>query len=199
MATGGTSQCGICLDQITNVKQKHVTVCEHTFHNQCLSRWLIEKSSCPCCRRNLGDGSNEVSEEQMTIEERLSERGSSTLFHLEGVDWNTDNDDRIHELARELALGIMNNMRPHNWRKRKREWTAKMRGSGGKQYLLRADVIEREESGAPPHMIFTEIHPISSTAKIESNKTLKNKLSTPAGQWRVNNKHGQRRTHSRWR
>lgn len=45
-----TDTCNICLDQLDeNVYMK----CGHSFHKECISKWLVTKKTCPCCRKTL--------------------------------------------------------------------------------------------------------------------------------------------------
>ncbi len=46
--------CSICLNSIKNEEEDiKKTKCNHLFHNECISRWLKIKSSCPLCRKFL--------------------------------------------------------------------------------------------------------------------------------------------------
>ncbi|MCH9715592.1 MAG: hypothetical protein K0U52_00695 [Gammaproteobacteria bacterium] len=42
--------CSICLEQDVNMRLVH---CQHSFHLQCLSKWLIKSSTCPMCRATI--------------------------------------------------------------------------------------------------------------------------------------------------
>lgn len=44
--------CSICLDNITDDTKK-ITQCKHTFHEECLTRWLHTNNSCPLCRTHI--------------------------------------------------------------------------------------------------------------------------------------------------
>lgn len=45
--------CGICLE-ILNANQSEITTkCNHSFHNKCLTPWLINKNTCPLCRHEI--------------------------------------------------------------------------------------------------------------------------------------------------
>ena len=44
--------CTICLLPYTTETRK-TTDCIHTFHKECIDRWLLEKSSCPLCRTTI--------------------------------------------------------------------------------------------------------------------------------------------------
>ena len=44
--------CTICLLPYTTETRK-TTDCNHTFHTECIDRWLLEKSSCPLCRTTI--------------------------------------------------------------------------------------------------------------------------------------------------
>jgi hypothetical protein len=45
--------CSICLEYINSDDLKQKTVCQHTFHASCLSRWTQANNSCPLCRNKL--------------------------------------------------------------------------------------------------------------------------------------------------
>ena len=47
-----TTECGICMEPITTKSYK--TQCWHSFHNKCLTQWLLQNSSCPLCRKEFG-------------------------------------------------------------------------------------------------------------------------------------------------
>ena len=46
--------CSICCDNIEK-KEKILVLdeCKHIFHSKCIKKWLIKKSNCPNCKRNL--------------------------------------------------------------------------------------------------------------------------------------------------
>ena len=29
--------------------------CKHTFHKECIKKWLLTNPKCPCCRKNFRD------------------------------------------------------------------------------------------------------------------------------------------------
>lgn len=46
-----TSECTICLEPLhENIKK---LTCDHEFHEECLSRWFLEKEECPICRTKI--------------------------------------------------------------------------------------------------------------------------------------------------
>ena len=45
--------CSICLENIINEEHKKITTCNHTFHEECMVRWMSLNHSCPLCRKNL--------------------------------------------------------------------------------------------------------------------------------------------------
>ena len=47
-----TDECTICLLQYTE-ETKKTTECNHTFHDECIGRWLQTNNSCPLCRTVL--------------------------------------------------------------------------------------------------------------------------------------------------
>ena len=52
-------ECPICLNDITDDTKK-ITQCKHTFHDECLTRWLHDNNSCPLCRTHFNFKSNEA-------------------------------------------------------------------------------------------------------------------------------------------
>eukprot|EP01130_Rhizamoeba_saxonica_P012903 TRINITY_DN5483_c0_g1_i2.p1 TRINITY_DN5483_c0_g1~~TRINITY_DN5483_c0_g1_i2.p1 ORF type:complete len:437 (-),score=53.92 TRINITY_DN5483_c0_g1_i2:805-2115(-) len=45
--------CAICM---TDVEENHaITPCNHIYHAECLSEWLLRKSTCPSCRTEIPD------------------------------------------------------------------------------------------------------------------------------------------------
>lgn len=47
------TECPICLCQIEGGDQTMVTPCQHSFHRECLQRWMEEQLICPVCRARL--------------------------------------------------------------------------------------------------------------------------------------------------
>lgn len=62
-----TQTCAVCYENIENDGVE--TPCGHTFHNSCLTHWLISKTSCPMCRFQIGEC--EFEEEYFSDEEEI--------------------------------------------------------------------------------------------------------------------------------
>ena len=45
-------ECTICLEN-TTLENKKITECKHTFHTECLEKWLTTNNSCPLCRSDI--------------------------------------------------------------------------------------------------------------------------------------------------
>jgi len=58
MLTGSENQtCPICFDDYkVNDKVIKLPQCEHTFHPQCVTGWLLKTPLCPMCRGNVRTG-----------------------------------------------------------------------------------------------------------------------------------------------
>ena len=57
-ASSETCECAICYEAILPTQTGSVALsCSHNFHFSCISRWFgsQEKSSCPCCRKEMGE------------------------------------------------------------------------------------------------------------------------------------------------
>jgi len=48
------NDCPICFEPLND--DVRVTLCEHTFHTQCIGRWFQYNGSCPVCRTVLIEG-----------------------------------------------------------------------------------------------------------------------------------------------
>ena len=55
---GEKEECSICLEQIIDYDTKLITVCNHTFHANCLRRWTDATNSCPLCRTPFSSANN---------------------------------------------------------------------------------------------------------------------------------------------
>ena len=47
------NQCTICLEEFQNGDVRRALDCMHTFHQQCINRWLNIHQSCPICRHRV--------------------------------------------------------------------------------------------------------------------------------------------------
>ena len=47
------SECAICLVTIEEGDDAIVTPCHHSFHRECIARWMEERPICPICRSSL--------------------------------------------------------------------------------------------------------------------------------------------------
>lgn len=45
--------CAVCLDEFRNNQHVRTLPCDHEFHCACVDRWLLEKRTCPLCKRNI--------------------------------------------------------------------------------------------------------------------------------------------------
>jgi len=45
--------CAICLDDTVIDASSCQLPCKHHFHLRCIYGWIIEKSTCPCCRASI--------------------------------------------------------------------------------------------------------------------------------------------------
>ena len=54
MEEGKEADCNICLEKVgSNGNKSCVLPCGHAFDKSCLSMWLKDHDSCPCCRTKL--------------------------------------------------------------------------------------------------------------------------------------------------
>lgn len=53
-SSNGNPLCSICLEEVIDSdNNKKVLHCNHTFHKNCIDRWLSTRSQCPVCRRRV--------------------------------------------------------------------------------------------------------------------------------------------------
>ncbi|KAL3783370.1 hypothetical protein HJC23_013415 [Cyclotella cryptica] len=45
--------CGICLEDYQKGEQKKTLACPHSFHKECIDRWLKQVASCPVCKKEV--------------------------------------------------------------------------------------------------------------------------------------------------
>jgi hypothetical protein len=48
--TGAKDTCPICYDKLGDCIRM---ICKHTFHKKCISKWLLKRPTCPCCRKQI--------------------------------------------------------------------------------------------------------------------------------------------------
>lgn len=42
--------CSICLCELSSSDDLITTTCKHTFHKECINRWICQNDTCPLCR-----------------------------------------------------------------------------------------------------------------------------------------------------
>jgi hypothetical protein len=51
--------CGVCLSEYEENDVLRILFCRHHFHQQCVDTWLLQKNTCPTCRRSIDFTSDE--------------------------------------------------------------------------------------------------------------------------------------------
>ena len=69
----GSACCPVCLDDVSEGDEILCVPCDavHVGHWECLNKWLKQASSCPCCRFQLPDASQDPSRARGLIEHSL--------------------------------------------------------------------------------------------------------------------------------
>lgn len=44
------NECSICWETFSNSNSRQL-ICKHTFHNECIQKWLVQNKNCPICRK----------------------------------------------------------------------------------------------------------------------------------------------------
>ena len=78
------SECAICLENFElgqRVSCSQTMACEHIYHEQCLSTWLMKNDYCPCCRVTLIDSKTIL--ESDPADENVKESSEDSLGDLD--------------------------------------------------------------------------------------------------------------------
>lgn len=63
-------ECSVCLEPIKGEgSAKKLEECKHTFHKECIDRWLAQSKACPICRADVEEGGIPSREEEGEEEE----------------------------------------------------------------------------------------------------------------------------------
>lgn len=89
-------ECSICYNEILPDDMYELT-CSHSFHKECITRWIRNNPTCPLCRCNVEASPAYVEDGIMTEEIRLQLENSRTVCRWGGV------------LAEYLAPELLNN------------------------------------------------------------------------------------------
>jgi len=84
--------CSICLEVFHiggTVATPHNVRCRHTFHRECISKWLLKHDECPCCRSNLLEdkdcdvlvGEDDTLEHGLAVFDRLQRESTAVAPH----------------------------------------------------------------------------------------------------------------------
>jgi len=83
--------CTICCDELKKNQAK--LACGHTFHNNCLIRWLIDHDTCPICRYEINPKNN-----PFDILNEAHEEDNEVKIYLNHI-WSTDILDCMFNFA----------------------------------------------------------------------------------------------------
>lgn len=73
---GSGQMCVICQEDYMDGEAVKTLPCHHSFHDACVSRWLLEeKSSCPLCKRRIAASASD--EEEVGADVFLSHRATA--------------------------------------------------------------------------------------------------------------------------
>jgi len=91
--------CPICHDAINADSGITTLACSHSYHLKCITRWISENETCPCCRKEVGDYEKIHKKSPLARLERTQTYISENAF--------PDNiDEMIEEVIQELAGSV---------------------------------------------------------------------------------------------
>lgn len=91
--------CPICLISFSEISSDCIkkTCCGHTFCSSCIDEWMIKKWTCPTCRQNLREHSQEEEEEEEQEEEQDYDDDELEIgSDYESVEEEEEEVERIH-------------------------------------------------------------------------------------------------------
>ena len=85
--TKTNNDCSICLENIN--KDDYKLNCNHIFHKNCISQWLIKSSNCPLCRSHVDADIRYVNDGIITEERRLHIENLKAIciWTATGLEW----------------------------------------------------------------------------------------------------------------
>ncbi|KAG5552007.1 hypothetical protein RHGRI_010179 [Rhododendron griersonianum] len=88
---GGRTECAVCLSFLEDGEMVRILPnCKHTFHVDCVDKWLTSQSTCPVCRteaepRHLPQSCEAVGARALPTAPPVQEIGNSELTNAEGT------------------------------------------------------------------------------------------------------------------
>ncbi|KAI8558518.1 hypothetical protein RHMOL_Rhmol04G0100600 [Rhododendron molle] len=88
---GGTTECSVCLSFLEDGEMVRILPnCKHTFHVDCVDKWLTSQSTCPICRTEAEPGRlpqscEAVGARALPTAPPVQEHGNSELTNAEGT------------------------------------------------------------------------------------------------------------------
>mmetsp|Transcript_28444 Transcript_28444/g.66053 ORF Transcript_28444/g.66053 Transcript_28444/m.66053 type:complete len:443 (-) Transcript_28444:1970-3298(-) len=139
----GLSSCSICLDDYESDEHIRCLPCGHTFHSNCIAKWLTERScTCPLCKLDLlpPEDESESSEEE---EEELQD-GYVASDGEEAVTTQEQQQSSSRESIWDLFLQVGT-----NWRRRQGEDQVDLEEGGLREPLLEEAEAQPEQTSPP--------------------------------------------------
>ena len=111
MAAADNQDCCICLEKLS-IKARYTLTCAHTFHRECISRWLETNNTCPYCRTPVEPAQRYVDDHIISAQRLLMLRIGCTIGanilermfpnHLEGLARHASNSTSYNQMWNDL-------------------------------------------------------------------------------------------------
>ena len=98
MASDSYSECTICFEDLTVTTGQSTLGCGHIFHLRCIVAWFQEQecaSSCPCCRRVVGELDNVPLYPDEGEEDEESDEDSESSEEDSLLDSDSEDEDEL--------------------------------------------------------------------------------------------------------
>jgi hypothetical protein len=96
--------CSICYNEIKTETGKAVLSCQHFFHLKCISVWLSENNSCPCCRNAVSRDYEDLRRRD-DLNERIQSDDADDINESE-IEYESESDDNMNERGGAIMITL---------------------------------------------------------------------------------------------
>jgi len=98
--------CSICCNEIKTETGKAVLSCQHCFHLKCISVWLSENNSCPCCRNAVSRDYEDLRRRDDLNERIQSDDVDADDINESEIEYESESDDNSSERGDSIMITL---------------------------------------------------------------------------------------------